>query len=116
MLVVVYQNLHNSLRVVNGKSATAVDVVVDDASEAYTNLTGASIVIINHTPKCLLMKLLDPKHSPLPELGNGILPSYPQSVSIEVKIATSNLEAASTILQLQTINRMDILLRIFFSI
>ena len=91
--IVVNQSLHISLGVVNGKEAT----VIDDASEVHSlpdNLLAE--LTVDRLPQCLLIKLLGQKHSLLPGLGNGILPLYPQSFNIEVKIPSK--EVASTML------------------
>ena len=63
------------------------------------NISAASIIILDCPPKCLLIKVLNLKHSPLPGLGN-ILPFYSQSFSIEVKtesIAISKEVTSNTV-------------------
>ena len=92
MPIVVNQNLYTSLGIVNGKEATAIDAIIDPLSSIYPldmhDLQAGlnNTWIVDRPPKCLLIRVSDPKFSQLNGLDKGVLPIYPTTFNIEVPI------------------------------
>ena len=90
--IVINRNLYTSLGLVNGKEGNAIDAVLDSSSKVYqlpvnnASLKDSCIWIIDRPPKCLLVKISDPKFSQLDGLPEGILPLFPSTFKIEVSI------------------------------
>ena len=92
MPIVVNQNLYTSLGIVNGKEGTAIDAVIDPLSQVYRldchnqHSEWNQIWIIDRPPKCLFIKVNNPKFSILNGLSNGVLPLFPTTFSIDVPL------------------------------
>ena len=86
------RNLYTSLGLVNGKVGNAIDAVLDPSSKVCqlplnnTSLKDSCIWIIDRPPKCLLVKVTDPKFSQLDGFPQGILPLFPSTFKIEVLV------------------------------
>ncbi|KAF8437026.1 hypothetical protein BDZ91DRAFT_687651, partial [Kalaharituber pfeilii] len=94
MPVIINQNVHVMLGLVNGKEGIAMDIVLDECSSVYALnqsnidlpeiLQGQDIWIVDRPPKCLFVQVQDARFKPLSGLSEGLVPVYPQTFTVHM--------------------------------